>query len=71
MILGALVSTTETFCIAMAKLPEESVAVHLTIVSPSGNESGASLVTEIISTESLVVGVPTSAKFPSIPVAST
>ena len=64
-------STTETVCVAVAKLPDESVAVHVTVVSPSGNESGASLIIEIISTESLAVYVPMSAKFPSIPVAST
>jgi len=28
-------------------LPEESVAVHVTIVSPSGNTSGASLVNSV------------------------
>ena len=38
--LGADVSTTETVCVAIAKLPDESVAVHVMVVSPSGNESG-------------------------------
>ena len=69
--LGADVSTTETVCIAVAKLPDESVAVHVMMVSPSVNESGASFVIEIISTKSLAVDIPMSAKFPSIPVAST
>ena len=69
--LGAVVSTTETVCVDIAKLPDESVAVHVTVVSPSGNESGASFVIEIISTESLAVDIPMSAKFPSMPVAST
>ncbi|SVA85972.1 uncharacterized protein METZ01_LOCUS138826 [marine metagenome] len=50
--LGAVVSTTETVCVDVAKLPDESVAVHVTIVSPSGNESGASLVTDAISIRS-------------------
>ena len=54
--LGAVVSTTETVCVAVAKLPDESVAVHVTVVSPSGNESGASFVIEIISTKSKPVG---------------
>ena len=68
---GDVVSTTETVCVDVAKLPDESVAVYVTVVSPSGNESGASLIIEIISTESLAVDVPMSVKFPSIPVAST
>ena len=68
--LGADVSTTETVCVAVAELPDESVAVHVMVVSPSGNESGASLVIEIISTKSKPLACPMSAKFPSIPVAS-
>ena len=35
-----------------AELPEVSVAVHVTIVSPSGNDSGASFSTNSISTAS-------------------
>ena len=69
--LGAVVSTTETICVAVAKLPDESVAVHVMMVSPNGNESGASFVIEIISTKSKPLACPMSAKFPSIPVAST
>ena len=51
-------------------MPDESVAVHVITVSPSGNVSGESLVIEIISTVSLAVPRPISAKFPSAPLAS-
>ncbi|CAI8186658.1 MAG: Uncharacterised protein [Candidatus Nitrosopelagicus brevis] len=44
-------------------MPEESVAVQVTIVSPSGNTSGASLVTDDISTSSDVSGVTNSRVF--------
>jgi len=44
-------------------LPEESVAVQVTIVSPSGNTSGASLVIDMISTPSDVSGVSNSILF--------
>jgi len=50
--LGAVVSTTVTVWVAVAELPDESVAVHVITVSPSGNVSGESLVTEIMSTRS-------------------
>ena len=50
--LGAVVSTTETVCAAVAEFPDESVAVHVTTVSPSGKVSGASLVIDAISTRS-------------------
>ena len=58
--LGADVSTTETVCVAIAKLPDESVAVHVMVVSPSGNESGALLVTDAIPTRSSYTGLPIS-----------
>ena len=51
-------STTETVCVAVAKLPDESVAVHVTVVSPSGNESGASLVTALTPIISSAMAVP-------------
>ena len=41
---GAVVSMTVIFWVVEAELPEESVAVQVTIVSPSGNTVGASLV---------------------------
>ena len=52
MIDGMVVSITEIFCESEAELPEESVAVQVTIVSPSGNTSGASLVIDMTSTSS-------------------
>ena len=42
--LGAVVSTTVTNCVSETEFPEVSVAVQVTIVSPNGNDSGASLV---------------------------
>ena len=33
-ILGAVVSTIVTVCVALAELPDVSVAVHVTVVSP-------------------------------------
>ena len=58
--LGGVVSTTETVCVAVEELPDESVAVHVMVVSPSGNESGASLVTDAIPTRSSYTGLPIS-----------
>ena len=52
MIDGGVVSITEICCESEAVLPEESVAVQVTIVSPSGNTSGASLVMDMTSTSS-------------------
>ena len=43
-ILGDVVSTIVTNCVPDTELPEVSVAVQVTIVSPRGNVSGASLV---------------------------
>ena len=60
---GEVVSTTVMVWVAEAELPEESVAVQVTIVSPSGNTSGASLVTDDISTSSDVSGVTNSRVF--------
>ena len=54
-----------------AELPEISVAVHVTIVSPSGNTSGASLVMEEISTKSDASAEPNSTILVSMEVAST
>ena len=51
-IIGTVVSITDTVWVVDAELPEVSVAVHVMIVSPSGNTCGASLVIEAISTRS-------------------
>ena len=69
--LGAVVSTTETVWVAVAEFPDESVAVHVTTVSPSGKVSGASLV--IVSTWiiSYAVASPSSTSVSERPVAST
>ncbi len=45
MIDGASSSTTVTICAQLAVLPAASVAVHVTVVLPNGNDAGASLVT--------------------------
>ena len=44
-------------------MPEESVAVQVTIVSPSGNTSGASLVTDITPTSSYISGIVNVTRF--------
>ena len=43
---GDVVSTIVTFCSILDSFPATSVAVHVTIVSPIGKNSGASLITE-------------------------
>src|SRR3990172_11358266 len=51
-IVGVVVSTTVIFCDAIAEFPDTSVAVHVTIVSPSGKTDGALFV--IIGFESMM-----------------
>jgi len=68
------VSSKVTNCDAVAELPEESVAVHVTVVVPSGNVSGASFViVGAESTVSVTVGSPKPTEDCSVskPVAST
>ena len=67
---GALVSITETNWVRLEKLFEESMAVHVTVVSPSGKNSGASFVIEAISPLSVAVASPRSTSFCSKLVAS-
>ena len=43
---GAVVSITETVWVRLEKLFEESMAVHVTVVSPNEKNSGASFVIE-------------------------
>ena len=57
-IVGGVVSTTATICVAVAKFPVASVAVHVTMVSPTGNTEGASFVTEETPTRSATTGWP-------------
>ena len=53
---GEVVSTTETNCVSLAVFSEESDTVHVIIVSPSGKNSGASLVIDITPKISYPVG---------------
>ena len=55
---GSVVSTTVTTCVAVLIFPAPSVTVQVTVVFPNGNVVGALLV--IVATEqlSLVTGVP-------------
>ena len=55
---------------AVAELPDESTPVQVTIVSPSGNDSGASFVMVTSLTESVVVGSPSEILFSVVDVAS-
>ena len=55
---GSILSTTVTVCVAVAVLPEPSVTVHVTVVSPSGKLFGASFVVEATLQLSSVVSLP-------------
>ena len=55
---GAVVSITETNCVRLEKLFDESTTVHVTIVSPIGKNSGESFVIEVISPLSVAVASP-------------
>ena len=48
--IGEIVSTTLTNCSALVVFPDVSVTVHVTVVSPSGKNSGASFTSDAIST---------------------
>ena len=54
--IGEIVSTTLTNCSALVVFPDVSVTVHVTVVSPSGKNSGASLVNSSIAILSNAVG---------------
>ena len=69
-ITGAVVSITETTCVEVAELPEVSVTVQVTVVSPNPKDCGASLVTDATSTTSYVLGSPNGTTFPDVPTAS-
>ena len=55
---GGVSSTTLTICVHVAVLPDPSVTVQITVVSPIGKTAGASLPTEATEQLSLVAGVP-------------
>ena len=57
-IVGTVVSTTVTNCVAVAVLPLESVTVHVTVVFPNGKVPGALFVTEATAQLSAVNGDP-------------
>jgi hypothetical protein len=57
-IVGLVLSLTVTVCVAVAVLPELSVTVQITVVTPSGNVAGALLVTIVIVQLSVAVGAP-------------
>ena len=59
-ILGIMVSITVTVCVAVEELPDESVAVQVTVVSPTGKNSGASLVIDATFIMSYAVASPNS-----------
>ena len=54
-ITGWIVSSIIIRCVSEAEFPEVSVAVQVTIVSPSGKNSGASFSTDSISTLSKIL----------------
>ena len=57
-IFGGVVSTIVTICVELAVLSSSSVAVHVTVVFPSGKAVGALLVTDLIIPLSVTVALP-------------
>src|SRR5205814_1690248 len=57
-IVGLMTSVTVTFWLHVAVLPEPSVTVQVTTVTPSGKVTGALLVTEATEQLSAVTGAP-------------
>src|SRR5256712_6192877 len=57
-ICGGVVSIRFTICLALAVLPEPSVAVQVTVVLPSRKSAGALLVTDLIIPLSVTVALP-------------
>jgi hypothetical protein len=55
---GGTGAVTVTVCVAVALLPLASVAVHITVVDPSGNNAGALLLVITGVNKSLLVVVP-------------
>ena len=55
---GKVISLTVIICVAVATLPEASTTVHVTVVAPNGNATGASLVTLTTEQLSVVTGLP-------------
>src|SRR5690606_19343054 len=57
-IIGGCSSTMATDCVQVSIFPERSVTVQVTMVTPSGKTTGASLVTLAMPQLSLTVGLP-------------
>ena len=57
-IVGGVVSLTVTVCVHVDTLPDASVAVHVTVVLPTGKHDGASLVILCIVQLSVTCGTP-------------
>src|SRR5438034_486524 len=57
-IVGGWLSTTVTVCWQVFELPFMSTTVHVTVVLPTGNDDGASLLVPAIPQLSEVTGVP-------------
>ncbi len=68
-----MVSTTVTVNVPVVSLPESSVAVHVTVVSPSGNTPGSALheMATSGSASSVAIGASQVASAPAADVAST
>jgi len=70
-IVGDIVSITETCCVAVAMFPASSLAVHVIVVNPNGKTSGASLLTDVTPTKSSALIELYSTTFWSLLIAST
>ena len=57
-IVGGVVSLTVTVCVHVDMLPDASVAVHVTVVLPTGKQLGASLVILCTVQLSVTAGTP-------------
>ena len=68
--LGAVVSTIVTVCVALAVLPDMSTTFHSIVVSPSGKNLGGWSVTDAIPIMSYPVASPNSIILPDRLVAS-
>jgi len=56
--LGGMLSLTVTVCVHVFVLPDPSVTVQVTVVTPNGKEEGALFVTKAIVQLSVAIGVP-------------
>ena len=68
-IVGAVLSTTSTCCVANAEFPLLSIAVQIIVDEPNGNKAGALLIINCIPLSSIAMASPRSTEV-KIPVAS-